>query len=365
MNKPHAVLALVLGLYLSVLPDATAQVVGWLGWRGPQQNGTSLEKKLPAKWEPGGVNHRWSVDLPGRGTPVIANGRVYTWGYRGEREALHEVLMCLDEKTGAKLWEHRFNDFLSDIIYDRYAIGSPAIDAASGNIYLMSTAGELICFDPDGKVLWQHSTMEKFGRMTFPNGRTGMPAIDGNLVIINTISTNWGKQGPPRNRFYAFDKRTGEPVWASTPGVGPPFLKDSSFCTPVFAWDEQGRRVFYAGIGCGNVVKVNARTGEPIWRYQMSVGGVNSSVVIHGHKLIAIHGKENIDSSRVGRMVALDLRTEPKAAPDGGTPLLDKSAEVWRIDGLAMFTSSPVLVGDRVYQIDAKGKLHSSTSTRA
>ena len=34
--------------------------------------------------------------------------------------------------------------------------------------------------------------------------RTGAPSIEGNLVIVNAISTNWGREGPARNRFYAF-----------------------------------------------------------------------------------------------------------------------------------------------------------------
>src|SRR2546425_8557576 len=87
------------------------EVRGWLNWRGPQQNGTSLEKGLPDKWELGGANDLWSIELPGRGTPVIANGRIYSWGYRGEGQNLREVLVCLEEATGKILWEHAFRDF--------------------------------------------------------------------------------------------------------------------------------------------------------------------------------------------------------------------------------------------------------------
>jgi outer membrane protein assembly factor BamB len=337
-------------------------VHGWLRWRGPNQNGTAMQAGLPEQWEPGGTNHLWSVNLKGRGTPVIADGRVYAWGYVGEGRQLQEVLTCLDPGTGEMIWKSSFNDFLSDIIYNRYSIGAPTVDRETGNVYLMTTPGVLVCYSRDGELQWRHSMMEKFGRMDFPNGRTGSPAVDGNLVIVNTISSNWGRQGAPRNRFYAFDKRTGELVWTSTPGVGPPYLKDSSFSTPVFDTDDQGRRVFYCGSGCGNIVKVNARTGEPIWRYQLAIGGVNSSVVLHKggetDKLIAIHGKENLDSSKEGRMIALDLSAEPVEEDVPGAPKLGEDAELWRRDGLAMFTSSPTLVGDRVYQFDRKGRLH-------
>ncbi len=139
------------------------EVRGWLNWRGPQQNGTSLEKGLPETWEVGGTSHLWDIDLKGRGTPVIADGQVYVWGYRGEHDDLKEVLACLDEATGKTIWEHSFRDFLSDIIYDRYSIGAPTIDTETGYLYLMTSAGLLNCFTLDGELRWQRTMMEQFG----------------------------------------------------------------------------------------------------------------------------------------------------------------------------------------------------------
>src|SRR5687768_12927733 len=86
-------------------PAAKQPVRGWLNWRGPGQNGTSLEIHLPDTWTPGGKNHLWTYNLAGRGTPVIANGKVYTLGYYGEGPDLQEILMCLDAETGKKLWD--------------------------------------------------------------------------------------------------------------------------------------------------------------------------------------------------------------------------------------------------------------------
>lgn len=349
--------------------EASPAVTGWLGWRGPGQNGVSYETNLPDVWLPGdkAAGHLWSIDLPGRGTPVIARhgdeDRVYVWGYEGSGPDVREVLLCLDAASGREIWRRAYSDFISDIIYDRYSIGAPTVDGETGNVYLMTSPGLLVCLDRDGTEIWQRSMMEEFGRLTFPNGRTGAPAIDGELVIVNCISSNWGREGPGRNRFYAFDKKTGELVWSSTPGVGPPFLRDSSFSIPVFEW-RNGKRVFYVGTGCGNIVAVNARTGQPLWRYQLAVGGINSSVVMHKDKLIAIHGKENIDDTGRGRMIAIDIKKaldHVDAVPVGGAKQLpvklDKSYELWRNDDLSMFTSSPVVVGDRIYQVTMKGDL--------
>ncbi len=340
----------VLALPWSGSAQENGRVRGWLSWRGPQQNGTSLEKGLPDQ-----PSELWSVPLPGRGSPVIAYGRVFSWGYRGEKEALREVLVCLEETTGKVLWEHSFRDFLSDVVYDRYSIGSPTVDADTGNVYLKTSPGLFLCFSRDGKILWQHSMMEAFGQNTYPNGRTGAPLIEGDLVIVRGVTNNWGSQGPPRDRYYAFDKRTGDPVWDSTVCQGPPFLKDSSFSTAVFDWWE-GRRVFYSALGSGSIICANAWTGAPIWRSQQIVGGFNSSVLLHKGKVIAIHSGQNLDSTETGRMLALKIPTADRIDPAKAPLDLTKSDEAWRLP-LVMFTSSPVLAGDRIFQVVESGDL--------
>lgn len=330
----------------------------WISWRGPLQTGVSLET-----YENWSLDTKplWTFDMAGRGNPVIYNGRLYSWGYRGKGADLEEVVTVHDEKTGDVIWERATHDFLSDTIYNRYSIGSVGIDPETENIYVATTYGLVTCYDKDGKQLWRHSMVERFGRLTFPNGRAGQPIIDGDIVVIRGVTSYWGKQGPARDRFFGFDKNSGDLIWSSTPGVGPPFLKDSSMSSP---WVEtrDNKRVFYAGTGCGNIVCVNLRDGTPIWRYQVSKGGVNSSPLIIGDKLIGIHGKENLDSTELGRMFAIQLPKDYDKtggeidASQGGAPRLPKEAEVWRA-GLEMFTSSPLLDGKKVYQVTKTGNL--------
>jgi len=338
---------------LAAVPGPVLAASGWLNWRGPDQNGVSTATtKLPDTLEIGGPNHRWSFKVRGAGTPVVADGRVYAFGFYGETTDVEETLLCLDVKTGAKLWEYRFRDYLSDTTYNRYAIGAPVVDAETGNVYLESTWGQLFAFSRDGKLLWEHSMMEEYGRLTFPNGRTGSLAIDGPLVITDGITANWGADGPARNRFYAFDKRTGELVWFCTPGIEP---LDSTFATPVFG-NLGDQRVMYAGTGCGNIVCINVRTGEPVWRFRLSQSGVNADVLLAGPgKLIGVHGKENVDATHHGRLVALKIPTEYPAGPK--PVVLTKEAELWRNDDFMAFSSSPLLVNGRVYSTIATGSL--------
>jgi outer membrane protein assembly factor BamB len=325
---------------------------GWLSWRGPDQYGSSPAKvSLPDSLDLEGKQHRWTYPVRGAGTPVAADGRIYAFGFYGETGVVEETLLCLDAETGKKIWEYRFADFISDIVYNRYAVGAPAVDPETGNVYVKSTNGLLMGFTRDGDLLWERSMMEEFGMLTFPNGRTGAPVVDGDLVIIHCITANWSTNGPARNRFYGFDKRTGELAWFSTPGVGP---IDSSFSTPVFA-DLGDQRVFYAGTGCGNVVCVNSRTGEAVWRFQLATGGVNSGVVLIGKDgLIAVHGKENVDTTAKGRLVRLKI---PSEYLENLPLVLGPESEVWRNDEHVAFTSSPTLVGNRLYTTIATGSL--------
>ena len=321
---------------------------GWLSWRGPQQNGTSLETNLPDKLD--AAKPLWRVDYPGASTPVIANGKLYIMGYLGDGPDLQEGVACFDAETGKQLWEHRYSDFLSDIIYNRYATSSPTVDPETGNVYTQGTQGLLTAFSTDGKELWQQSLMELYGRLTFPNGRTASPLVDGDLVITRGITANWGANGPASDRFYAFDKATGDLVWTSSPADRP---KDSCYSLPYLGFLD-GKRVFMATTGDGSVVCGNARTGEPIWRIPMAKAGINASVLVHNNdKVIAVYGTPY----EPGQMVAMKIPQVAPKAPAPGPVVVERSqVELWSNE-LSTSASSPILVGDRLYVVAEKGDL--------
>jgi hypothetical protein len=92
---------LVLGVFLGFgvwNSGFSSPVRGWLAWRGPQQNGMSLEKNLPDKI-PNKDAALWVADFPGQSAPVIANGKVYIMGYLGEGPDLQEGVACLATRS--------------------------------------------------------------------------------------------------------------------------------------------------------------------------------------------------------------------------------------------------------------------------
>jgi outer membrane protein assembly factor BamB len=348
--------AVRLGLMWSVLAwlvpsaGASSSPRGWLSWRGPEQSGVSRETGLPDRAT--AQDTLWRADFPGQSAPVIANGKLFAMGYEGQGADLQEGVVCFDAETGSRLWHHLYNDYLSDTIYLRYATGSPTIDPETGNVYMQGTQGILAAFTEDGRVLWQHSLMEEYGRLTFPNGRTASPLLDADLVMTRGITANWGTQGPGGDRFYAFDKKTGEPVWASSPAGQP---KDNSYSYPQLGW-YRGQRVFFAGTGDGSVVCANARTGEPLWRVPLFRAGINATVLVHhGDKIIAIYGTPY----ERGDLVALKIPDVLPANPAAGPVVLErKQLELWA-DKISSSMSSPILVDDTVYVVSEDGDLYS------
>lgn len=311
----------------------------WAEWRGPARDGVSNEKNLPAKWSPAGDNLAWKAPYGGRSAPIVMGDRVYLQNASGQGETLQERVMCFNADTGKLLWQHSFNIFLSDVPPHRIGWASPVGDPTTGNVYVFSGGGSLISLNRDGKVLWERSLGEDFGLLTTHGGRTVSPIIDGDLVIVSGVMFMWGTHGRGGHRFVAFDKKTGETMWISSPGQRP---YDTTYAPPIIV-NVNGTRLLIQGASDGFVHAIKPQTGEPVWRYEISKRGLNTGVVVKGTTAILTHSEENLDSSEMGRMVAVDATAKGDIKPD---------QVKWTNKGWQGGFSSPVIDGDRLYQID-------------
>jgi hypothetical protein len=97
------------------------------------------------------------------------------------------------------------------------------------------------------------------------------------------------------------------------------------------------------GASDGVVHAIKPQTGEPVWKYEISKRGLNTGVVVHGTSAILTHSEENLDSSEMGMIVAVDA---------GSKGEIKKDQIKWRTYGWQGGFSSPVLDGDRLYQLD-------------
>jgi outer membrane protein assembly factor BamB len=325
-----------------------SRAADWTHWRGPEQNGVSREHDLPDRWSPNpkaeSNNLIWKQPYGGRSTPIIMNGRVFFINSAGEGLTGQERVMCFDAETGKVLWEHKFNVWLADIDILRVGWTNLAGDPETGNIYAAGTQGLLICFSRDGQVIWQHSLTEEYGRITGYGGRISSPTVDGDLVIYGMLNANWGDQAGPGNRFVAFDKRTGTSAWWSAPCERP---KDTYASCPVVAVIN-GERLLITGAGDGGIYALRVRTGEKVWSYMISVGGLSSSPVVEGNRVYICHGAENLNTEVQGKVVCLDV-----SQIKDGKPIL-----VWEKPGIKVRYSSPAIHDGRLYVCDETARLH-------
>jgi outer membrane protein assembly factor BamB len=316
----------------------------WAEWRGPTRDGVSPEKDLPEKWSPKGENLVWKQPFGGRSAPIVMGNRVFIFNTAGEGETMQERVMCFDADTGKVLWEHRFNVYSSDVPPRRIAWSAPAGDLETGNVYTFGACNELVALSGDGKLLWSRSLTDEFGAWTTQGGRTTSPIVDGDLVIVSTIIDGWGDNALRRHRFYAFDKRTGECVWVSTPGERP---YDTVYPTPITR-TINGTRMMIVGGADGAVHGIKVQTGEPIWSYLITKRGINNCAVVNGNTVIATHSEENYDTNEMGLVAAIDATGKGK---------LTKDSLKWSITGIRGGYSSPIIDGDRLYEIDDSANL--------
>jgi outer membrane protein assembly factor BamB len=330
------------------LASPEVRATDWYRWRGPEQNGVSPEKNLPETWslnaKAANNNLIWKAPYGSRSTPIVLNGRVYLINNVGDGLTEQERVMCFDANTGKVEWEYKFNVFLTDIVSDRVGWTNLVADPETGNVYAHGVQGLLFCFTRDGKVLWSHSLTEEYGRISGYGGRVTSPVVDGDLVLLGMVNASWGDQARGGNRFVAFDKRTGEPVWWSSTGAQ---VKDTYYSTPIVTVIG-GQRLLISGGADGGVHAFKVRTGEKVWSYFFGSGAVNCSPVAEGSRIFIAHGDENPDSNKQGRVICIDASKVKNGEPE----------LVWHREGIKVKYASPILHEGRLYVCDEVARLY-------
>jgi len=346
-----ALLALVGATHsLAVARAADADPLDWPSWRGPEQNGISRETGLIDSWDPNAEGAAGNVlwkkpELGGISTPIVLRGKLYTIVRSDPGTSSEgEKVVCADAATGKKIWENKFNVYLSDVPAERIGWSSCVGDPTTGHIYAMGVCNFFQCLDGEtGKTLWSHSLNEEFGMLNTYGGRTNIPVLFEDTVIISGVIIGWGDMARPAQRFLAFNKKTGETVWFN--GTRP-LPEDTTYSTPVISV-LHGQAAMVFGSSDGAVHAWQPRTGKPIWSFQVSRRGLNTSPVVDGDKVYVAHAEENLDNSTMGAIIGID---------GSKTGDITKTGELWRSPGM-VGKSSPLLVDGRLYSFDDGAKL--------
>jgi outer membrane protein assembly factor BamB len=332
----------------------TTPAADWLNWRGPEQTGVSRDTNLPDKFglDPSkpDANLIWKAPYGCRSTPLVMGGRVFIINNDGQGPTEGERVMALDAKTGKVQWEHKFNVFHADIVSSRVGWTNLAGDPETQSVYAHGVQGLLMCLDASsGKVKWEHSLTEEYGRVSGYGGRVVSPVLDGDLVIVGVANASWGDQARSSNRFVAFDKRSGAVVWWSTPVEA---QTSATYYASAFVTTINGQRLLIAGTNVGELVALQVHTGKKVWGFQVAGKSLNTAPLVDGNLVYATQGEENpgdADAAGMrGRVVCLDAGTVVN-----GQPKL-----VWEHYGVRSGLASSLLHDGKLYVPDDGGMLY-------
>ena len=231
------------GIICGLAAAFSAAAEDWPNFRGPRHNGISKETDWRKDWSGSPPPVAWRAEVGiGFSSFAVAKGRALTIGHiDGE-----EVVFCLDEATGKKLWTHRFPSELGAKFYIGGPGSTPSVNPESGLVYVLGKWGEVFCLRlADGAVQWSRRLAKEEKLLTPDWAFSGSPLLLGDLAVLNL-----GKAG------LALNQKTGDTVWRSQGG-------ECGYSTPV-PYQFDGKQMValsseeaYSG--------VDARTGKIQW----------------------------------------------------------------------------------------------------
>lgn len=331
MNVVRPLLSVMLLLCFCISLNAE----DWSRFRGPAGQGVaSATEAIPTAWSPS-ANIGWKSELPGPGAscPIVVSGKVFVTCYSGygltqedpgELENLVRHLVCVDLRTGKKLWQRDVKVSLPEDPYTGigvtahgYASHTPVSDGK--NVYAFFGKSGVHAFDLDGKPLWN----SEVGKESDPAkwGSSSSPIVYKDLVIVTASAES--------QAVIAFDSATGAEVWRQeAKGL------DNMWGTPtLISTSDDGSELVMCV--AGELWGMDPATGKLKWFAKATEARQSyTSVVTEGKRVFAMTG-------RGGGSIAVDA---------GGSGDVSESNTVWEGNDSASF-ASPVAHESKMYSI--------------
>ncbi len=335
----------------------------WPGWRGPNSDGVaSSEQDPPIKWSDT-TNVRWRVPVPGRGhgSPTVLGQRVYLPTADAANET--QKVLCWDRETGKPIWEsvvHRggFENKSGRKANEKATLASSTI-ATDGKQLFINFINDSAMFTSaislEGEVLWQ----TRISDYLIHQGYGSSPTIYQGLVIVTSDNKGGGA-------IAALDRNSGKIVWKRDRPELP------NYASPIVLKIDGRDQLIVTG--CELVTSLNPLTGETLWEIEGATTECVTTTVTDGKHVYSSGGYPRshiaaIAADGSGEIVwDLNLRLYVPSllhrdgylyfTLDAGVAMcLDSNTgeTVWKERLGGTFSSSPVLVQDRIYATNEEG----------
>ena len=128
-------------------------------------------------------------------------------------------------------------------------------------------------------------------------------------------------------------------MWVSSPQAR---HYDTNYSTPMVVDLPTGRALIVGGTdGAYHALRVN--TGEKIWSVEVSKRAILNSAIFRDNVAYVTHGEENMDTTEMGMVAAIDATRTGALAAD---------AFKWTTHGFLPTFASPVMDAERLYTMD-------------
>ncbi|MBL9174298.1 MAG: PQQ-binding-like beta-propeller repeat protein [Verrucomicrobiales bacterium] len=307
-------------LVLPLLGVLSMAAADWPQFRGPLGDGIAADAKLPANLDPRSV--AWSVELPGRGlsSPVIVGDRIFVTATSGAKQDRLHVL-CFNLSDGSLRWERQFWATGRTMTHEKISGATPSPASDGRRLYALFSSNDCVALDFDGNLVW----FRGLGR-DYPNASNSLGMSSSLLVADGTVIAQ--VENDAESFTAGLDSGTGINRWK----LDRP--KRSNWTSPGILRGSDGRTQVLLQSSKG-VTAVEPSTGKTIWSYDDGASTVPSTTVSGGRLYVPSQGLTVLEPGKEGQ------------AP----------RQVWRSAQLRPGTSSPLVVGDRVFTLNDGGIL--------
>lgn len=308
----------------SPYPSWDEVALNWPAFRGPEGRGAGADSNAPAAWDT--VRWKTALDLPGKNSAVVWDGRVFATG----ADSAVRKIYALDGATGRLVWQHAVSGVpgspseAPEIMEDTgHAASTVATDGR--RVYAIFPNGDIVAVDFGGRRAWALN----LGLPVNPYGHAASLAVWRDRVIVQY---DQGSADDAKSRLLAIDGATGRTAWEAGREVG------ASWSSPVVIRAPGGEQI----ITCANpwVVAYDAATGAERWRAGVLGGEVAPTPAFDGSMVFAVNQGSYLAAIR----------------PDGSGDVTETHVAWKSTDGLPDITS-PLADGKRVYLLTTPGLL--------
>ena len=336
----------------------------WTSFRGPVASGHAAPANPPLNWSAKeGKNILWKtkVPKPGMSSPVIWGNRLFLTG----ADESSRQIYCFETDTGELLWQHDADGIPSSPHEDRLpdvmefaGLAAPTATTNGRYVAAIFATGDLLCVNMEGKRIWA----KNLGIPDNDYGHASSLISHENLLFVQYDQKD-------NSKLLAFDLQSGNPAWQVKRGV-------ISWSSPILI-DNNGRMELILTNGKA-VDSYDPKTGKLLWHVECLSGEVVPSAAYADGVVYVANEYASASAIDVGNRGSGPkiLWQWDEALPDAASPLVNgdflilptgfgvvscldvKTGKVlWEQEFDDGFYSSPILVNDRVYIIDLKGRM--------